>query len=291
MTISQPRPTSRNAQAEATDARARRQRARSTARASSARLQYAQSRHGLRERREAADRHAQQLAEALVVADLLRGPIEHFHRPSARWRAATAFRRIDAAPPSAQPLPRATTATSAGPQHSDLQRLADIARNGWGAVRAGCAAWPGEAPPALYWPRSGPIARPCEALRPTSPECTSTGARSEPQGHRGPQVQPLEFPMRRLQKHRQSAFAAQCGRCIYCRQPMGRHATAEHLKARQDGGTDRRDNIAAACRTCNHRRHADRECAALSYLDYATLVLIEKAAGLPLDNRAARPGS
>jgi hypothetical protein len=86
----------------------------------------------------------------------------------------------------------------------------------------------------------------------------------------------------RLQKHRQSAFIAQQGRCIYCGCNMGNHPTAEHLQARQDGGTDRRDNIAAACWRCNYRRHADRDCAALHFLDYCTLVLIEKAAGIPV---------
>ena len=32
-------------------------------------------------------------------------------------------------------------------------------------------------------------------------------------------------------------------------------ATAEHLQARQDGGGDSADNIAAAHRVCNARRH------------------------------------
>ncbi|HWV09800.1 MAG TPA: HNH endonuclease signature motif containing protein [Pseudomonas sp.] len=83
-----------------------------------------------------------------------------------------------------------------------------------------------------------------------------------------------------LQKHRQSACEAQGGLCIYCRQPMGRKATAEHLRARQEGGTDCRDNIAAACKRCNHRRHADPRCASLSPVDYATFVQLERRAGL-----------
>lgn len=86
--------------------------------------------------------------------------------------------------------------------------------------------------------------------------------------------------MSRVQKHRQSAYQAQNGLCIYCRQPMGRRATAEHLKARQEGGTDRRDNIAAACVRCNHRRHADKACAVLTPFEYATLVQLERRAGL-----------
>lgn len=84
----------------------------------------------------------------------------------------------------------------------------------------------------------------------------------------------------RLQRLRQSAYRAQNGRCIYCARPMGEHATAEHLHARQDGGADHRDNIAAACRGCNHRRHADPKCATLHYLDYATLIMLEREASL-----------
>ncbi|MEJ8811404.1 HNH endonuclease [Variovorax ureilyticus] len=84
----------------------------------------------------------------------------------------------------------------------------------------------------------------------------------------------------RLQKHRTSAIRQQHGRCIYCERPMGQHATAEHLHPRQDGGTDCRENIAAACRRCNHRRHAEPVCASLHFLDYYTLVLIEKSAGI-----------
>ncbi|MEZ5586276.1 MAG: HNH endonuclease [Sedimenticolaceae bacterium] len=76
-------------------------------------------------------------------------------------------------------------------------------------------------------------------------------------------------------KHRQNAFNRQQGRCYYCGMPMwqrhpeevapllgvkprtvsGLQCTAEHLVARQDGGTNTKKNIAAACRTCNGRRH------------------------------------
>jgi hypothetical protein len=34
--------------------------------------------------------------------------------------------------------------------------------------------------------------------------------------------------------------------------------TAEHLVARVDGGTDRVNNVVAACLACNHRRHATK---------------------------------
>lgn len=77
-------------------------------------------------------------------------------------------------------------------------------------------------------------------------------------------------------RFRAAAFAQQRGRCFYCDCPMwesnveqfsyhhrmslaqARHfrCTAEHLKARRDGGACSRLNIVAACRTCNLRRHA-----------------------------------
>lgn len=79
----------------------------------------------------------------------------------------------------------------------------------------------------------------------------------------------------RLPKIRFNKMQAQSGLCHYCRQPMwtGDPAefcahygltpkrarwhicTAEHLHARCDGGTDRDDNIVAACRYCNWTRH------------------------------------
>ena len=80
---------------------------------------------------------------------------------------------------------------------------------------------------------------------------------------------------RKLIKSRSTAFNRQGGRCFYCTYPMWRGAlepfaqlhgmtlgqarqfqcTAEHLFARQDGGKDCSDNIVAACRACNQRRH------------------------------------
>ena len=79
-----------------------------------------------------------------------------------------------------------------------------------------------------------------------------------------------------LRKFRQYAYAAQNGRCFYCDQPLleqarpaGNHgvpahltkflcSTAEHLRARQDGGKVARSNIVAACYWCNTRRHLHR---------------------------------
>lgn len=79
----------------------------------------------------------------------------------------------------------------------------------------------------------------------------------------------------RLIKNRNAATHRQGGLCYYCRQPMWtakvetfckrfgishkraiRHqATAEHLRAQCDAGTDKRDNIVSACRYCNGHRH------------------------------------
>jgi 5-methylcytosine-specific restriction endonuclease McrA len=81
--------------------------------------------------------------------------------------------------------------------------------------------------------------------------------------------------MSNLKTARARAYRAQSGRCCYCGAPTWltdletfarKHslrlrgarwfqATAEHLVARQDGG-GAGDNIAVACRFCNHHRHA-----------------------------------
>ena len=78
-----------------------------------------------------------------------------------------------------------------------------------------------------------------------------------------------------IQKHRSTAFAKQNGKCFYCNSPMWKEdkskfsktykipesyagrfqCTAEHLMARQDGGTDQKRNIVAACKFCNMTRH------------------------------------
>lgn len=87
-----------------------------------------------------------------------------------------------------------------------------------------------------------------------------------------------EDEVNKLQKIRNTCFSRQGGKCYYCRQPMWlndckafidrfglsvrqarRHqATAEHLMARCDGGTDCVGNIVAACVYCNRRRHSAR---------------------------------
>lgn len=78
--------------------------------------------------------------------------------------------------------------------------------------------------------------------------------------------------------HRLRAFERQNGRCLYCLLPMyefrkeefaslhglnllqasSLKSTSEHLVARQDGGLDSRENVAAACRHCNEYRHNGR---------------------------------
>lgn len=78
-----------------------------------------------------------------------------------------------------------------------------------------------------------------------------------------------------LIKSRLKAFKIQSGFCIYCEQPMWLtdidtfaktyqisikqaklfQCTAEHLLAKQDGGTNHECNIAAACNYCNQKRH------------------------------------
>lgn len=74
---------------------------------------------------------------------------------------------------------------------------------------------------------------------------------------------------------RREAFQNQNGRCFYCGSLMWTkdvkgfarshgiseieaarfQCTAEHLTARCDGGRTSRDNIVAACRFCNIKRH------------------------------------
>ena len=78
-----------------------------------------------------------------------------------------------------------------------------------------------------------------------------------------------------IPKNRLRAFSKQKGRCYYCDVPMwlerpeeysGSYGiresqakrfrcTAEHLLARQDGGTNAMANIVAACSFCNSTRH------------------------------------
>lgn len=79
----------------------------------------------------------------------------------------------------------------------------------------------------------------------------------------------------KLVKLRNHAYRKQQGHCYYCQFPMWSgtldlkpstvlrtvsqlQCTAEHLKARQDGGGDNQTNIVAACFKCNQARHRPR---------------------------------
>jgi hypothetical protein len=105
---------------------------------------------------------------------------------------------------------------------------------------------------------------------------------------------------------RDQAFKRQSGRCYYCDLPMCnsdvrtfasvhglstrqaelRRCTAEHLRARRDGGRDSRANIVAACLICNRRRHA--RATPLDPLPYRQLVQ-ERLAGGGWHVHMARP--
>jgi hypothetical protein len=103
-----------------------------------------------------------------------------------------------------------------------------------------------------------------------------------------------------LVRLRNAAFLAQRGFCFYCCMPMWRSArrqqflteyglpsaavdvlqvTAEHLRARQDGGQDCLSNIVAACLHCNRRRHQDVPATVRSPLNYMAFVQREMETG------------
>lgn len=82
------------------------------------------------------------------------------------------------------------------------------------------------------------------------------------------------MPAKKIQSARRQAFERQGGKCFYCgvamwlttpfelpgcRSESSGYArlkcTAEHLLPRSEGGSDRPENIAAACAHCNATRH------------------------------------
>lgn len=102
------------------------------------------------------------------------------------------------------------------------------------------------------------------------------GTHEDRNGFLGFSLIPEEFRMpSSLSKHRHQAFLSQNHRCYYCgfemweidptqfaathkisvEQASRFQCTAEHLVARQDGGTNIQKNIVAACKYCNHTRH------------------------------------
>ena len=98
------------------------------------------------------------------------------------------------------------------------------------------------------------------------------------------------FMCQAISKNRGCAYSEQHKRCFYCSAPMwisnpdafaAKHSistkeiqrfrcTAEHLRARADGGLNTRENIVAACTFCNSRRH--RRAKPLTPLKYRSLV-------------------
>ncbi|MNY53348.1 HNH endonuclease [compost metagenome] len=89
-----------------------------------------------------------------------------------------------------------------------------------------------------------------------------------------------------LQSLRSAACRAQRGLCFYCLQPMRGDVTAEHLQARCDGGKDTRENIVAAHRLCNSRRHQLFPVEPPGPMAYANLVSLAEVAGFDLQDFA-----
>jgi hypothetical protein len=81
------------------------------------------------------------------------------------------------------------------------------------------------------------------------------------------QTQGWMMPKSRIARLRDNAAKSQQGRCFYCGfEMMSSHSaalrfrcTAEHLIAKSDGGQDTEDNVVAACRFCNQKRHERSE--------------------------------
>ncbi|WP_349681626.1 HNH endonuclease [Pseudomonas sp. UBA6323] len=112
--------------------------------------------------------------------------------------------------------------------------------------------------------------------------------------------------MSNLQKLRKSAFMQQNGKCCYCSFHMwldsaesfaklhgittkqARHfqCTAEHLHARQDGGRDVRENIAAACIRCNQLRHQRKKPMAPEQYQQHVISRVHKGGWHPLPKSA-----
>lgn len=112
--------------------------------------------------------------------------------------------------------------------------------------------------------------------------------------------------MSNLPKLRKSAFTQQNGKCFYCGFHMwldsaesfaklhgitvkqARHfqCTAEHLLARQDGGRDVGENIAAACIRCNKLRHKRKYLMAPEQYQQHVISRVQKGGWHPLPKSA-----
>lgn len=92
-----------------------------------------------------------------------------------------------------------------------------------------------------------------------------------------------------LKKPRTRAFQSQNGYCYYCNFPMWKddinayalknamslrqarffESTGEHLIPFSEGGTSKQENIVAACRLCNERRHRrNANLTSAQYIEY-----------------------
>lgn len=91
-----------------------------------------------------------------------------------------------------------------------------------------------------------------------------------------------------LKNARARAFQAQNGCCYYCRQRMNQSpltvCTAEHLRARSEGGGVS-GNIVAACLYCNSRRHRRKKPMAPLAWQAHVMQMVEKLAWPTLNSR------
>ena len=103
-----------------------------------------------------------------------------------------------------------------------------------------------------------------------------------------------------LRSVRMQACQQQASRCIYCEYPIWYRSpqdsasrlglpielvkysrcTAEHLVAKQGGGNDSLNNIAAACAWCNEQRHSGRPIGAPGPIEYKEEVRMLVVAGI-----------
>lgn len=73
---------------------------------------------------------------------------------------------------------------------------------------------------------------------------------STPLGNSAPIHPASEYLWRKV--YRVDSWRGSGGRCCYCREPVARHEiTADHCVSRKAGGTTSRENIKAACMSCN----------------------------------------
>src|SRR5712692_3623525 len=63
----------------------------------------------------------------------------------------------------------------------------------------------------------------------------------------------VKLPRPRPKLTRRTIFARDRGECLYCGK-RARELTLDHVVPRHRGGRDTWDNLASACRPCNHRK-------------------------------------